>query len=74
MIKHILVPKHSLINEEESKKVLQKYNISFMQLPKISKKDPVIKELEAKPRDIIKIERKSPTNTKTIYYRVVVDG
>lgn len=74
MIKHNLVPKHSLLNQEDSKKVLQKYNISVMQLPKISKKDPTIKELEVKPGDIIKIERKSPTDSKTVYYRVVIDG
>jgi len=73
MIKHKLVPKHILLNEEETKKILQKFNISLMQLPKIHKKDPAISHLEPKKGDVIKIERKSPTNSKTIYYRVVVE-
>ncbi|MBU4242327.1 MAG: DNA-directed RNA polymerase subunit H, partial [Nanoarchaeota archaeon] len=42
------------------------------QLPKISKNDPAIKELEVKKGDLIKIERKSPTIGKSIFYRVVV--
>lgn len=73
MIKHKLVPKHTLLDEEEVKKILQKFNISPMQLPKINKNDPAISHLEAKKDDIIKIERKSPTNSKTIYYRVVIE-
>jgi len=44
-----------------------------MQLPKIHKKDPAISHLEPKKGDIIKIERKSPTNIKSIYYRIVIE-
>ena len=73
MIKHNLVPKHILLNEEETKKILQKFNISMMQLPKISRKDAAISELSPKPGDVIKIERKSPTNVKTAYYRMVIN-
>ncbi|MHA1873293.1 MAG: DNA-directed RNA polymerase subunit H [Candidatus Heimdallarchaeaceae archaeon] len=73
MIKHKLVPKHTILTEEEAKKVLQKFNILPMQLPKIHKKDPAISHLEPKKGDIIKIERKSPTNIKSIYYRIVIE-
>ena len=45
-----------------------------MQLPKIYKKDPALRESDVKPGDIIEIERNSPTANKTKFYRVVVDG
>ncbi|MBU2589629.1 MAG: DNA-directed RNA polymerase subunit H [Nanoarchaeota archaeon] len=70
--KHIFVPKHTKLTEEEKEKILEEYNISLSQLPKISKNDPAIKELEVKKGDLIKIERKSPTIGKSIFYRVVV--
>ena len=71
---HILVPKHILLTEEEAKNILAKYNVNRTQLPRISKKDPAILELGAKPEDIIKIIRKSETAGKSAYYRVVVDA
>ena len=42
------------------------------ELPKISKKDPAIKELNVKVRDVIKIIRKSPTAGEAVFYRGVV--
>ena len=71
---HILVPKHILLTEEEAKNILAKYNVNRTQLPRISKKDPAIQELGAKPGDIIKIIRKSVTAGKSAYYRVIVDA
>ncbi len=69
--KHVLVPKHTKLSEEESQKVLDKFNVTARQLPKISKTDPTIKELDTNPGDVIEIERKSPTVEKTKFYRVV---
>jgi len=71
--KHVLVPKHTLLGEEEAKEVLERYNITFGQLPKISKKDPALSSLDVKPNDIIKIIRNSATAGKSVYYRVVID-
>ena len=68
---HILVPKHIKLNEEEIKKVLEFYNISIKQLPRISSKDAVIKNLNIKLGDVIKIIRKSDTAGESIFYRVV---
>lgn len=68
---HIFVPKHEKVSEDEKKEILSKFNISLKQLPKISPKDPAIKELEVKPKDIIKVIRKSATAGDAIYYRVV---
>ncbi len=70
---HILVPKHSKISEKEKKALLEKYDITIRELPKISYKDPALKGLDAKPGDVIKITRSSPTAGEAIYYRVVIN-
>ncbi|MCD6371661.1 MAG: DNA-directed RNA polymerase subunit H [Candidatus Aenigmarchaeota archaeon] len=72
--KHELVPKHSIVSEKEKREILKKYGVSLRQLPRILSSDPMVIKLGAKPGDIIRIERKSPTAGKTIYYRVVVKG
>ncbi len=72
VLKHEMVPEHIVLSEEEKKEVLEKYNISIKQLPKILAKDPVVKAIGAKPGDVIKIVRKSPVAGKSVYYRLVV--
>ncbi len=67
---HILQPKHSKLSEEEAKKVLNKYNVSLSQLPKIKKEDEGLPE-GCKVGDVIKIEREEKEK-KVKYYRVVV--
>ncbi len=71
--KHILVPKHEKLSEEEAKKLLEQLGIPKLQLPRIKKNDPAIQHLNPKPGDIIKIIRKSPTGGEYVYYRVVVE-
>ena len=71
--KHMLVPKHAILNEKEKKTLLEKYNILQQQLPKISHLDPSIQHLKPKVGDIIKITRPSPTAGETVYYRGVVN-
>ncbi len=68
---HILVPKHVKMEEAEVQKLLEKYNISKKQLPRILKGDAAIKDLDAKPGDVIKITRKSPTMGDVEFYRAV---
>ena len=72
ILKHELVPKHTIISEEEKKKLLNKFNITETQLPKILTTDAVVKAIGAKAGDVIKIERESPVAGKTIFYRLVV--
>jgi len=67
---HVLQPKHSKIKKEEVDKLLEKYNISLAQLPKIKKEDPALPE-GVGVGDMIKIERKEGDKI-VIYYRVVV--
>lgn len=69
--KNNLVPVHKRLTEEETKKFLESYNISPIQLPKIFSGDPVVKQIGAKPGDLLKIERESKTG-KNAYYRLVI--
>jgi len=71
--KHILTPKHTKLGEKEKAQLLEKYNVTSKELPKIQKTDAAIKDLDAKPGDVIKILRKSPTAGEAIFYRVVTD-
>lgn len=69
---HSLVPKHSKLSEKDKEKLFEKYRITGFNLPKILSSDPAIKEFEVETGDVIKIERKSVTAGKSVYYRVVV--
>ncbi len=73
VLNHELVPKHEILSEEETRELLETLNITKEQLPKILSKDPVVRILGAKPGDVIKITRKSPTAGEAVYYRVVVE-
>lgn len=67
---HALQPKHTKLKAEEVKKILEKYNISLSQLPKIRITDPALPE-NCSVGDVIKIERKDDDKSK-VYFRVVV--
>jgi len=71
---HILVPEHKKLSKEEKKELLDRYNITTKELPKIIKGDAALEHLSADAGDVIRIERKSPTAGKTTYYRVVTRG
>jgi len=69
---HILVPQHETLTDKETETLLEGYNISKGQLPKIFLNDPAIKKSGVKPGDVIKITRKSPTAGTTVVHKVVV--
>lgn len=73
VLEHELVPEHILLTEDEAKEVLKRYNITKGQLPKIKTSDVVVKQIGAKPGDVIKIIRKSITAGKAVAYRLVID-
>lgn len=71
-IHHILQPKHTILKEKEANELLEKYNISISQLPKIKITDPALPE-SITVGDIVKIERKDDLTGKTIiFFRAVV--
>lgn len=71
---HILVPKHEIVKSEEKKKLLLEYRVQPYQLPRLKASDPAAKAIGAKPGDIVKIIRDSPTAGKYVSYRYVVEG
>lgn len=71
--KHTLTPKHLKLGEREKAQLLEKYRVTSKELPKILKTDAALRELDAKPGDIIKIIRNSPTAGDAFFYRVVSD-
>ena len=66
--KHVLVPKHELLSEEQSKILLSNYRVQKNQLPRIFISDPVVKYYGWKRGDIIKISRSNGEQT----YRCIV--
>ena len=73
VMKHDLVPRHELLSDEEARAVLEKYGTSPDQLPKIFANDAVARAVRAKPGQIIRIKRKSPTAGEHVAYRYVVE-
>jgi DNA-directed RNA polymerase subunit H len=71
--KHILTPKHTKLSDKEKNALFEKYKVTSKEMPKIFKTDAAIRELGAKPGDIIKITKISPTAGQSIFYRVVID-
>ena len=63
---HVLQPKHEKLTTEEVEKVLEKFNISSVQLPKISRKDPALSD-DCETGDVVKISRADEE-----YFRVVI--
>jgi DNA-directed RNA polymerase subunit H len=73
VMKHDLVPRHEVLSDEEQRLIVEKYGVTLDQLPKISANDPVARAVRAKPGNIIKIKRKSPTAGEHVAYRYVVE-
>ena len=69
--KHVLVPKHILLTEEETKEVLKKYNATKEQFPKIFKTDPVARYYGMKIGQVCKVIRNSKQTGQAIAYRTV---
>ncbi len=74
ILEHELVPKHEVLTKEEAVELMKSLGIGPERLPWIRASDPVVKALGAKPGDIIKIVRKSPTAGESVAYRFVVSG
>jgi DNA-directed RNA polymerase subunit H len=71
---HVLVPKHEIVPVEEREKLLNEYRVQPYQLPRLKASDPGAKAIGAKPGDVVRILRDSPTAGKYTSYRYVVEG
>lgn len=72
IFEHRYVPKHEILPPEERQKLLTDYRVELYQLPRIKASDPAVKAIGAKPGDVVKITRDSPTAGKYVSYRYVV--
>jgi len=72
IVEHVLIPKHILLNENESKQVLEEYYARKKDLPKIYHTDPVMKYYNAKIGQIVRIIRPSELSGEAVYYRLVI--
>jgi DNA-directed RNA polymerase subunit H (RpoH/RPB5) len=71
ILKHSMVPKHTILSKEDAKQFKKDFNIlNDDQIPDISYFSPVSLVLGIKPKDIVKIERKSPTSVSSNFYRI----
>jgi DNA-directed RNA polymerase subunit H (RpoH/RPB5) len=71
-LKHILVPKHEIIPQDQHKELLESmYITSKAKMPEIKfHMDPIARCIGAVPGDIIKITRYSQSSGEAIIYRV----
>ncbi|MCQ2737349.1 MAG: DNA-directed RNA polymerase subunit H [archaeon] len=72
ILKHSNVPKHEILSDDEIVDIFSDVEYEIKQLPKIKVTDPVVKAIDAKEGDILRITR---TNSQTagtfITYRLV---
>jgi len=73
LFEHKLVPKHEILTQEEKDQLLTQYRVQPYQLPQIKSSDPAVKAIGARPGDILRIIRKSPTAGEHVAFRYVVE-
>lgn len=71
ILEHNLVPKHVILNEEQTNVVCKKYNITNKEteMPTISRFDPVAIAIGLRPGNVCEIIRPSKTAITSKYYR-----
>ena len=72
VLKHLMVPDHKIMSEEEVSALLSRYHITTEQLPKIYHDDPAVKAINAQVDDVIRIVRMSHTAGRAEAYRLVI--
>ena len=73
ILKHVLVPEHTVMEESDVTIIMSKYNITDkVQFPDISRFDPVARAIGLRPGQVCHIIRPSKTSITTDYYRICV--
>jgi DNA-directed RNA polymerase subunit H (RpoH/RPB5) len=73
ILKHELVPQHTLMSNSEIEEVIKRYNIVDKSLfPDISRFDPIARAICLRPGQICHIKRPSKTAITANYYRICI--
>ena len=71
ILKHTLVPPHTILSSREKAHIQEKYNImENSQFPEISRFDPVALAIGLRPDELCEIDRSSKTAITAKYYRL----
>jgi DNA-directed RNA polymerase subunit H (RpoH/RPB5) len=70
IVNHRDVPHHEVIDENDKKELLIKYNIKQENLPIILRDDAMARYLGLRPGEIVRILRPSPTSGTYVSYRI----
>ena len=71
ILKHELVPPHSVLTKEEADEMKKKFNITHdSQLPDISRFGPVAQAICIRPGEICKVQRSSLSAITSDFYRI----
>ena len=74
VLHHQLVPRHRIMGSVEVDELLRKNHMTFDQLPKISRFDPVALAICIRPGQVCEIVRSSKTSIQSLYYRICVNS
>lgn len=74
VLNHSLVPEHKVLTKKQADSVLKTLGFRRHQLPWLRASDPAVEAVGAKPGDVVRITRTSPTAGSTVVYRYVVPG
>lgn len=69
--KHVLVPKHRIMAQQESQELIKSLRCEKSNLPTILTTDVISRYLGAQSGDVVEIVRNSQTTGTALYYRVV---
>jgi len=71
VLSYFLTSELKVLSGAEKTKLFNKFNVKENMLPKIHEKDPAVKALDAKPGDVLRIQRDDGTG-KHYTYKIVV--
>ncbi len=74
VFKNQLVPKHEIVPKREAEELLERLHIKAHQLPYLRDDDPAARQIGAKPWDVVRVTRRSPTAGEVVVYRYVIES